>query len=219
MGHSNSSAQQPTAAPAALALADAATRPLRADAQRNRARVIDAAREVFAEEGVDAGMEAIARRAGVGVGTVYRHFATKEALIEALIEVRFSEMRLSLDAALEEPDAWGAMTRLFEQAATLSSRDQIFGQMNDPREIPSVAPIIDQMLEQWAKLIERAQQQGELRDDFDASDIPAIMCGLCNVAMTARTDADWQRYLEIVVAGLRADEGRAKARRAALTAR
>jgi AcrR family transcriptional regulator len=202
----------------ARALADAAARPMRADAQRNRARVLDAAREVFAQQGVDAGMEAIAQRASVGVGTVYRHFATKEALIEALIEVRFAEMRDALERALEAPDAWEAMTGYLEHAASLAAADQIYGEMNDPREIPCVAPIIEQMLGLWAKLIERAQEQGKLRNDFDARDIPAIMCGLCNVSMTARTEADWRRYLEIVVTGLRASDTGAK-RRTALTAR
>jgi AcrR family transcriptional regulator len=217
MGPDMSSGLAPDQGTAALADA-AAARPMRADAQRNRARVLDAAREVFAEQGVDAGMEVIAQRAGVGVGTVYRHFATKDLLILAMIEVRFAEMRDRLERALEASDAWGAMTAYLEDAGAMASRDKIFGEMNDPREIPSVAPIIDQMVELWAKLIERAKEQGGLRDDFEADDIPAIMCGLCNVAMSAAAEADWRRYLEIVLAGLRAPGADAK-RREALTAR
>lgn len=220
MGPETSSELAPDQGTAAFAraLADAAARPMRADALRNRARVLDAARDVFAEQGVDAGMEAIAQCAGVGVGTVYRHFATKEALILALIEVRFGEMRDALELAIETPDAWGAISAYLEHAGSLASRDKIFGEMNDPREIPSVAPIIDQMLGLWARLIAQAQKQGTLRGDFGADDIPAIMCGLCNVAMTARTDADWRRYLEIVLGGLQAPEAGSK-KRAALTAR
>lgn len=218
MGRQTTSEAASEQAVVSLALADAGARPMRADAQRNRARVLDAAREVFAEQGEDAGMEAIAQRASVGVGTVYRHFATKEALIEALIEVRFAEMRNALERALEVPDAWEAMTAYLEHSTELASRDQIYGEMNDPREIPSVAPIIEQMLELWANLIERAQTQGTLRLDFEARDIPALMCGLCNVAMTARTEADWRRYLEIVLAGLHTDPAAARAGEA-LTAR
>jgi AcrR family transcriptional regulator len=180
-------------------------RPLRADAQRNRRRVLDAAVEVFAEQGVDAGMEAIASRAGVGVGTVYRHFATKEALIEALVAVRFEEMRSNLEQAVDRPDAWEAIVDVFEGCATLQSRDQIFAEMNDPREIPCVAPIIDDLLVSWAKLIERAQSQGTLREDFEAADIPCMMCGLANVVMSARSEADWRRYLQIMLAGLHTD--------------
>lgn len=193
---------------------------MRADAQRNRMRVLEAAREVFAEEGTDAGMEAIAQRASVGVGTVYRHFATKDALIEALVELHFAEKRDALDRLVDHPDPWAAITGYLEYIALAARRDRIFGEMNDPREIPYLAPIIDEMHERWAKLIARAQEQGTLRRDFEAQDIPNVMCGLCTVVMSARTDADWRRYLDLIVAGLRADATTVDAgERSALTAR
>src|ERR1700756_2007672 len=87
----------------------AAPRPLRADAARNRERVLAAAREAFAEYGRDAQMEDVARRAGVGVGTVYRHFATKEALVDALLETRFRQAMERAREALALEDPWEAV--------------------------------------------------------------------------------------------------------------
>ena len=189
-------------------------RPLRADAQRNRQRVLDAAFEVFAVEGSDAPMDAIARRACVGVGTVYRHFSTKEALIEALVQVRFEEMRDRVEEVLErDGDPWAAIVEVFNHAASLQSRDRIFAQMNDPRQIPGVAPVLAQLQIGWAKLIARAKEQGTLRDDFEADDIPCVMCGLANVVMSASSEAHWRRYLDILLTGLHAESA------GALTAR
>jgi AcrR family transcriptional regulator len=178
----------------------------RADAQRNRQRVLDAAFDVFAVEGAEAPMDSVARRAGVGVGTVYRHFATKEALIEALVQVRFEEMHDRVEQALErDDDAWAAIVELFEHAASLHARDRIFAEMNDPRQIPGVAPVLEESLVGWAKLIARAKAQGTLRADFEADDIPCVMCGLANVVMSASSETHWRRYLSILIAGLRAE--------------
>ena len=204
MGQQNLSEVAP--APESDALARPLPRAQRADAQRNRQRVLDAAFEVFAVEGSEAPMDAIARRAGVGVGTVYRHFATKEALIEALVQLRFEEMRDRLDQALErDDDPWATIVGMFEHAAQLHAHDRVFAQMTDPRQIPGVAPVLDELLVGWAELIARAKAQGTLRNDFEAADIPAVMCGLANVVMTADSEERWRRYLDILIDGLRAD--------------
>jgi AcrR family transcriptional regulator len=194
-------------------LDDPSHRPQRADAQRNRRRVLDAAFEVFAVEGADAAMDAIARRAGVGVGTVYRHFATKEALIDALIQVRFEEMRDRIGEELERDDPWASIVAMFELAASIHARDRVFAEMTDPRQMPGVAPVLEELLLSWAELIARAKAQGTLRQDFEAGDIPCVMCGLANVVMTAGSEESWRRYLDILIAGLRAE------RAPALTAR
>ena len=89
---------------------EANVRPLRADAARNRARVLDAARTAFAEAGLDVGVEEIARRAGVGKGTLYRRFPTKEALVRAIFEDILEEIDHIVTAAEAEPDAWTAFT-------------------------------------------------------------------------------------------------------------
>src|SRR3954462_10863411 len=79
---------------------------LRSDAQRNRDRIVAATRAAFQERGLDVGVDEIARRAGVGMGTLYRHFPTKDALIDAIVDARFAELITAAEAALEAPDAW-----------------------------------------------------------------------------------------------------------------
>src|SRR5918996_6567887 len=83
-------------------------KPLRADARRNRERVLKAARAVFADQGIDAQIDDVAKRAKVGVGTVYRHFPTKEALVDAIVRERFEELAGYAQEALERADAWEA---------------------------------------------------------------------------------------------------------------
>ena len=101
-------------------LAAPGERPLRADARRNREKVLTAARDVFSEHGRDAQMDDVARRAGVGVGTVYRHFPTKEALIEALMVAAFEAIAAQAEAALEIEDPWEAFTQRAVDAAPRS---------------------------------------------------------------------------------------------------
>jgi hypothetical protein len=119
--------------------------------------------------------------------------------------MRFEEMRETIEQALDREDAWEAIVHVFEHAASLQSHDRICAEMNDPREIPCVAPIIDDLLVSWAKLIDRGHRQGMLRADFEARDIPSMMCGLANVVLSARSEDDWRRYLQIMLAGLRAE--------------
>src|ERR1041384_5426357 len=92
-------------------------RPLRADARRNREKVLQAARSVFSEHGRDAQMDDVARRAGVGVGTVYRHFPTKEALIEALMVAAFQTIADEAHRALDIEDPWEAFTSVLWRGA------------------------------------------------------------------------------------------------------
>src|SRR3954465_3690398 len=101
-----------------------AGRPLRADARRNRERVLTAAREVFAEHGSEAQMDDVARRAEVGVGTVYRHFPTKEALFAALLEDTFARIADRARLALEQEDAWEAFTALMWDAGESLAGDR-----------------------------------------------------------------------------------------------
>src|ERR1051325_5777449 len=94
-------------------------RPLRKDAERNRLRILDAAGERFAQRGLGVTLDDIARHAGVGVGTVYRRFADKELLIDALFEQRLEAMRATAERALAEPDPWNGLVLFFERGCEL----------------------------------------------------------------------------------------------------
>ena len=106
-----------------------ADRPLRADAARNRARLLVAAREVFAERGLDATMDEVARRAGVGVGTAYRRFRNRDELIAALFEERFEEFMGVLDKALADDDAWRGLSGFLERSMEMQAEDRGFKEL------------------------------------------------------------------------------------------
>ena len=182
-------------------------RRLRADAVRNREKVLDAARAAFAEHGPEAQMEDVARRAGVGVGTIYRHFPTKQALAEALVEERFARIVAYARELLEEPDPWRAIVRSFEFCATTQEQDRGVadvlarlagaGATTRPpdRHRADLLAITEAMLD-------RARAAGTIRPDLEAADMPPLYCGLASVVQAGV--ADWRRYLELLLAGLRA---------------
>src|SRR5262249_49101238 len=114
-----------TGAPQAAAAAAApAARPLRRDAERNRQRILQAAAEVFTEQGLRATLDDVADRAGVGVGTVYRRFPDKEALVEALFTERLDKLVGFAEQALADPDPWAGLVDLLERAATIMAGDR-----------------------------------------------------------------------------------------------
>ena len=185
-----------------------AHRPLRADARRNREKVVAAAAAAFAASGLEAQVEDIARRAGVGVGTVYRHFPTKEALVEALAEQHFARLAGIAEAALgEQGDAWEIFTATIWRAATAAARDvawcEIIG--GHPSAVRKAALGQERLAGAMAQLIARAQRAGAMRDDATVDDIRTIMCGFGHVAAAQRAGApmDWERYLRIALDGLR----------------
>jgi AcrR family transcriptional regulator len=185
-----------------------ASKPLRADAARNRARVLDAARACFARDGIDAQMDDIAAHAEVGVGTVYRHFATKEALIEALAEEHFRQETEVVRAALELADPWEAFTSFIRNGAAVMSDNRALAQVASERpDVMQNAAI--QADVQWGffgmtdSLIRRAQEAGALRGDFELEDVPAIMCSLGSLQHSRGAYANWQRVMEFVIEGLR----------------
>src|ERR1700743_1904798 len=99
-------------------------RPLRRDAERNRQRILDAARELFAEEGLGVTLNDIAHHAGVGVGTVYRRFPEKTVLIEELFEQRLEDLVTLAAAALDDPDAWSGLKTFLRHALELQANDR-----------------------------------------------------------------------------------------------
>jgi AcrR family transcriptional regulator len=179
----------------------------RADARRNRERILAAARQQFAEHGLDVHIERIARSAGVGVGTVYRHFPAKEDLLQAFADERFAFFAEKARAALEDPDPWNGFCDFIREAARVTAEDRAISEAMD--QMPSACAAAAEkvgLLELDRQLIERAQAQGTMRSDFTAEDVPSLMRGLAR-ATASHGDGppamSWERYLEIMLAGLR----------------
>ena len=175
----------------------------RADARRNRERIVKSARRCMAKHGLDAQMEEIARGAGVGVGTVYRHFPTKDELVEALAGERFERLRDLAQEALADDDPWHAFEQFIRASAQIQTDDRSLSEVLTSRpETMSRAAQRVGMLELVEQVLSRAQKAGVLRKDADARDIPMIMCALAGTFRNPHADTD--RYLGIVLDGLRA---------------
>jgi AcrR family transcriptional regulator len=186
------------------------TAPLRADAERNRQRLLAAAKEVFATRGLDVTLDDIARHAGVGTGTAYRRFPNKDALIEALMADRIGELAAIAEACLEDPDPWRGLAGYFERALALQASDRglkdvLFspgrGRDRVAHARRSLAPIV-------TRLVRRAVDAGVVRGDIATSDVPVINFMLNTVVDFGR-DVEpelYRRYLTIVLDGLRPRE-------------
>ncbi len=181
----------------------------RADARRNRKRVIKAARDCMARDGLDAQMEEIARRAKVGVGTVYRHFRTKDELVEALAAERFERLRdLALEALEEEGDPWGSFERFMRASGRIQTDDRALSEVLTSRpETMGRAAEAAGILDLVGRLLGRAQAAGVVRADAHPNDISMLMCALAGTCQNPL--ADPQRYIGIVLDGLRAPGDRA----------
>jgi AcrR family transcriptional regulator len=184
-----------------------AERPQRADARRNRERVVAAARAVFSEHGREAQMDDVARAAGVGVGTVYRHFPTKQALLAALVVDAFDRIAAESRRALEEADPWEGLTRVLWFAAENLAGDRALSEaIASDVDIPGGATAGQAILvDAVGELMRRAQAAGSLRSDAEVDDIPMLMCGVGMGQIKGhRCAAAWRRHLAIVIDGLRA---------------
>jgi AcrR family transcriptional regulator len=187
---------------------EAATeRGLRADARRNHEAVLSAARTLFAEQGLEAQMPDVAKAAKVGVGTVYRHFPTKEDLIRALADDRFRRLAERAEEALDEDDAWEAFEGFIRFSAEIQVEDrglcEVMGSRPDIMEAAAEAAGLDELSE---RLVKRAQRSGELRTDVTWEDVPMIACSLGRITQAQEGPAAgrWPRLLAIVLDGLRA---------------
>ena len=148
----------------------------RRHARRNHELLVAAAQEVFSERGIEASLEEIARRAGVGIGTLYRHFATREALVEAIFESRIGEIVAVTEAAAAEPDAWLAFVGLLEHTVELQAGDRVLKDvlMRYPPVAGRLASAREEMRRLFEQVIERARTHGGLREDFTFADLAVL---------------------------------------------
>lgn len=179
----------------------------RADKARNRARILAVASEAFAENGTETQMDDVAARAGLGVGTLYRHFPTKEALMVALVERKFERIlevtRQGIERSDNEPFEIFAdvMREGAEVAAADATAQDVLMRAGDVLW-SQIEPTLRELHAATQVLVDRAQHAGTMRTDVNAADIPMIMCGVSST-MSVK-EWDWRRYLEFVLAGLKA---------------
>ena len=186
----------------------AAVRPLRSDARANRERILAAAKDALAEDGLDASVLDIAQRAGLGIGTLYRHFPTKTALVDAIFAEHVDELVAAGRIALNDPDAWHGLCAFFERAVSLQAQNRGFAEIcaiyrRDESLAANARARIAPLLRQ---LLRRAQKQGALRPDVAYEDISLLLwsCGRI-VDSTRRVAPDfWRRHLRLTLDGLRA---------------
>jgi len=201
--------------------ADGAQKPLRKDAERNRQRILAAARELFAEAGLHVTLDAVAERAGVGVGTVYRRFVDKEALIDALFEERIDQVVAIAEASCAIEDPWEALTTFFDRATALHGDDRALKELlfSAAHGRERVAQARDRIKPKVGRLVARAQESGQLRADFEITDMPVLQLMLTAVMEYAGDVAPdiWRRYLAVVLDGMRADAARTPMAPAALS--
>lgn len=183
-------------------------RPLRADAERNRRRLLDAARTLFAERGLEVSMDDIAREAGVGVGTAYRRFRSRDEIVDALFDEVLADMEARAAAVEDEPDAWTALTGFFMANLRAQARDrglkQLLHQSVDGRE--KVTAMRTRIMPRIKAVMDRAKADGTLRPDIAPADFAVIsfMVGAA-VDFAAPVDPElWERYAALLIDGLRA---------------
>ena len=187
-------------------MAPTGVRPLRADAERNRQRILAAAARLFARDGLEAGFDEIAREAGVGVGTVYRRFPDREQLLRALFEERLEALIVLIEKAdLAEDAAHGlhevARQMVEHHVADRGLKELVFGQAECTQRMVGVRERVTPVLQ---RVLRRAQDAGRLRADIGLSDVmmAVFMAGSAG-ALTAQADPQqWRRQFALLWSSL-----------------
>jgi AcrR family transcriptional regulator len=185
-----------------------AAQPLRSDAERNRERIIAAARTVFARDGLNASMASVAREAGVGIATMFRRFPTKAELVDAVFSDRMGAYADAVTAALEDPDPWHGFVGYIETACAMQAADNGFADVLT-MTFPTAKALErrrNEAYEAMVQLIDRAKAAGRLREDFDPSDLVLIHmanAGVVNATGDAAPDA-WRRVVALMIQSLEA---------------
>ena len=178
-------------------------RRLRADAARNRDVIVAVARDVFAEHGLEAPLEAIAARAGVGIATLYRRFPTREKLVAAALVEKVAEYAEAARRALAVPDPWDGFAGVVERICELQAGDRGLS------DLLSMALSADERVEELRRtandlliaVIDRAKAAGTLREDFVGEDLVLLLIATAAVTHVTRADAPeaWRRFVALAL--------------------
>jgi AcrR family transcriptional regulator len=165
---------------------------LRADAQENRDRVLAAARELFAERGLDVGMREVARRAGVGPATLYRRFPTRQALVDEAFAVELEVCRQIVLEGTADPDPWNGFVMVVERLTVLNAQNRGFVDAFMATDRPGTAIVEHRrsLVEHLALLAQRARAQGRLRQDFVIQDLVLVLLAGRALATIVAADRD-----------------------------
>jgi AcrR family transcriptional regulator len=180
-------------------------RTLRADARRNRERIVSSGRELFARHGPEAQMDEIAAHAGVGIGTVYRHFPTKEALLTEMVRARFQEFAEIATSAEEIADPLEALQNVIRGSAEAVEGDsgfQLAMMGSSELEWEGIEEQKAALAEVVSRIISRAADAGVVREDFVFDDFAMVMCGITSTMYYKPGGASWHRHLEILLHGV-----------------
>ncbi|GAA4304474.1 AcrR family transcriptional regulator [Actinomadura luteofluorescens] len=188
------------------------SRPLRADAVRNRDKLVAAAAAVFGERGLDAPLDEVARRAGVSIGTLYNHFPSRESLFDAIFPARLAALDAIVERSLADPDPWSGFVVYIEGLFALQAEDR---GLNDAlaRRFP-LAPELntacDRGFGHLVTIMARAKEAGALRPDFEPQDVVTLMWAMSQVIRESADVAPdaWRRCLGFFLDGLRSEAAR-----------
>jgi AcrR family transcriptional regulator len=185
-----------------------AERPRRADAVRNREKVLNAAEDVLAESGLKAQLDDVARRAGVGVGTVYRHFPTKQDLLEAVFTRLYESLLEQARAALESPSPADAFHQFLVALVDFHQRHRAFAEQMASEIEVAARPVRLELMQAVTDLVTRAQAAGTIRSDIGPADVSMLFSGVAHATAVVGDvqPALRERYVRIILDGLRPND-------------
>ncbi|OLF12519.1 TetR/AcrR family transcriptional regulator [Actinophytocola xanthii] len=184
---------------------DGAVRPVRADARRNRARILEVAEAVFAEQGASAPTEVVAERAGVAIGTVFRHFPTKPELLQAVVMNVWDRLVSDVDELVNATDDVGALFRFCTRVMALGAQNRaVFERLAETGSRVHVGDALTRLQPAVDLLLERARTAGTVRDDLRTAEVIALLAALCQEAITGRWSERFRhRALTVLFDGMR----------------
>ncbi|MGV0626402.1 TetR/AcrR family transcriptional regulator [Mycolicibacter minnesotensis] len=190
-----------------MTVSDTPSRPLRKDAERNRKRILEAARDLFAGKGLEPSLNDVAHHAGVGVGTVYRRFTNKDALLEAIFEDSINQLTELAKAALRRPDSWEGFAWYVERLCEMTATDRGLREIAFSKAYGGdrVTAAQERLVPVLKTLVERARLDGRLRPELSSTDMPifGLLAGTVS-EFAGHVDTDlWRRYVAILLDGMR----------------